>query len=366
MIKKIVGKKAMSDEEPQMRFDHVAVRLLHYILIFGGKWFNSEELSLRDIWMLNIYTDQWRKYIVPSKKSVPPPTISASATMVRSDIYMFGGMHTQARMLTNELWKLTRTPEGCFSWNQIEFQTKAKTPSPRAEHSEWEHAEKLWIFGGFGYFRDGYLHDHGDFEGDDYNDNNQLLCFNPLSQDWTNPQCFGSIPPPASGHAAARTGDSIWLFGGSDDELNIYHDLYQLDMSSLTWTLIETGQMKPDNHYYYTLTAASDKYLVMHARDCSVDISNENWIFDVNAMSWKTYNVEYDVKQLERWEDHTGTRGINSMVIILGGKKPVMNIFIMLESKTLQHLALQRIHRAKDELPLQKLPKKLISLLDSS
>ena len=188
----------MSDEAPQKRFDHVAVRLLHYILVFGGKWF-EDELSHHELWMLNMFTEQWRKCVVPSEKSVPPPTVDASATVIRSDIYMFGGLHIQRKITANELWKLIRTPEGCFNWNQIEFQSEAKTPSPCAGHTEWEHAEKLWIFGGFGDFPDGYLHDHGDF---DLYQNNQLLCFDPFSHHWTNPTCFGSIPPPALDYAA--------------------------------------------------------------------------------------------------------------------------------------------------------------------
>ena len=354
----------LSGEEPQMRIDHVAVRMLHYILVFGGTWFENEPLSHHKIWMLNMYTEQWKKYVVPSEKSVPPPAISARATVIKSDIYMFGGEHIQTGMLSNDLWKLNRTPEGCFSWNQIEFQSKAKTPSPRAGHYEWEHAEKLWIFGGYGDISDGYLHDHGDF--DQYH-NNQLLCFDPFSLDWTNPKGFGSIPPPTSGYGDARIGDRVWLFGGFSATLDVfYDDLYQLDMSSFTWTLMETGQMKPDNHTLHTLTAVSDHYLVMHARDCEMDSSNDTWIFDVNAMSWKTYTVGYEGKQQFEWGDHTSTRGINSMAIIIGGKKPVTNISVTLEPKTLQQVALQTIHRAKDELPLQMLPKKLISLLDLS
>ena len=348
-----------------MRSDHVAVRLLHYILIFGGLGFEDEQLSLHKIWMFNMYTEQWRKYVVPSEKSVPSPTTCASATVIRSDIYMFGGEHTRTQMHTNELWKLIRTPQGCFSWNQIEFQSKTKTPSPRAGHIEWEHAEKMWIFGGLGEFPDGYLHDHGDFESE-HHDNNQLLCFDPLSQDWTNPKSFGSIPPPAAGHAAARIGDRVWLYEGVSHSVGVYCDnLYQLDMSSLTWALMETGHMKPHDCMLYTLTAASDNYLVMHAQYFNVASYDDTWILDVNAMSWKPYQVG-NGEGLQEWEAHTSTRGINSMVIILGGKKPVINISVMLEPKTLQQLAMQRIHTAKDELPLQVLPKKLISLLDLS
>ena len=308
-----------------------------------------------------MYTEQWRKHVVRSERSVPPPTIAASATVIKSDIYMFGGVHIWTKMETNELWKLIQTPEGCFSWNQIECQSKAQTPSPRAIHNEWEHAERLWIFGGFRDFPDGYLQDHGNF---DHNHTNQLLRFDPLSQDWTNTKYFGSIPPPASAYTTARIGDRVWLFGGYSSTVEKwYNNLYQLDMSSLTWTLMKTGLMKPDNHMLYTLTAVSDNYLVMHAF-CNVESLNDTWILDVNATSWKMYEMGYERKQQFEWEDHTSTHGINSMAIIIGGKRPVINISVMLEPKTLQQLALQGMRRAKDELPLQMLPKKLISLID--
>ena len=129
---------------------------------------------------------------------------------------------------------------------------------------------------------------------------------------------------------------------------------------------MEAGQLKQDDHMLNTLTAVSDRYLVMHAQDCNVDSWNDTWILDVNVVSWKTYKVGYEGKQQFEWEDHTSTRGINSTAIIIGGKRPVINISVMLEPKTLQQLALKSIHRAKDELPLQMLPKKLISLLDLS
>ena len=213
----------MPGEEPQMRYEHVAVRLLHYILVFGGAQFKIEDEQLfhREIWVFNMFIEQWRKYVVPLEKSVPPVTARASATVIKSDIYMFGGEHIWTGMQRNDLWKLNRTPEGCCSWNQIEFQSKAKTPSPRAGHNEWEHAEKLWIFGGFGDLPDGYLHDHGDF--DEYH-NNQLLCFDPVSWEWANPTCFGYIPPPALDHAATRIGDSLWLFGGFSYTMGDWYD----------------------------------------------------------------------------------------------------------------------------------------------
>ena len=57
---------------------------------------------------------------------------------------------------------------------------------------------------------DGYLNDHGDFE----RVNNQLLCFDPCEQEWTNVKTSGTIPGPRMSHAAANIGDKVWLYGG--------------------------------------------------------------------------------------------------------------------------------------------------------
>ena len=62
-------------------------------------------------------------------------------------------------------------------------------------HTGWEYAGKLCVFGGRGPSPEGYLNDYGDIAGDFLMKlNNQLLCYNPNSKRWTNPQCFGATP----------------------------------------------------------------------------------------------------------------------------------------------------------------------------
>ena len=136
----------MSNIEVRKRSSHVAVQQEHYILVFGGHWweevgFSKEPLPLHDIWMYNLYTEQWRKHVITDRKTIPFERIGASATVIGSDIYMFGGRSIIED--TNSLWKLTRTPRGCFAWYQINSKSKKKSPSPRCSHSAWEYANKL-------------------------------------------------------------------------------------------------------------------------------------------------------------------------------------------------------------------------------
>ena len=83
--------------------------------------------------------------------------------------------------------KLAADPQESFAWNEIVMTNKEKTPAPRYCHTGWKFAEKLWTFGGHGSSPAGFLHKYGDF---DLSCNNQLLYFNPSTDEWTNPQCY--------------------------------------------------------------------------------------------------------------------------------------------------------------------------------
>ena len=383
------------DDAPQRRFRHMAVRLDHCILVFGGKWENYEALSLRVICMYNLYTEQWRKYKMADTEQAPPARYHASATLVGSDIYLFGGRELPERNNTNALWKLTigyhqvtssslrpstsigeserlpsggrqwkltRTPHNGFVWSEIKHLDNAKSPSPRDSHSAWEHAGKLWIFGGFGSEIDGYLHNHGDHNT---TANNQVLCFDPIIQRWTNPVCSGAIPEPRFGHTADIIGGKVWLSGGFGTVLGDYKNLYQLDMESLIWTLVDIAEniTQPS----CTLTAITENQLVCHGSARRDPEECNTWIFHVTSELWTKYTMT-----AERYYrvGHTGSTGVNSSVIIIGGgpdeecngNKHHRDLHIMLGPKSLQHLAIKIIHDKKNMLSWELLPEKLKSL----
>ena len=198
-------------------YSHVAVLLNNDIIVIGG--FSCDDRMYPQvptdvIWMYNIYTDQWKKYQIPGKKNAPPALSLACAIAIGTHIQMFGGYLCDSGNATNDMWKLTRSPQGRFAWSKIEFQHDAKLPSPRHGHSGWKYNNCLWVFGGAGTYESDaskYLNDHGD-----YNDyvNNQLLCYDPSTQMWTNPQCFGSVPCPRFCHSTEAIRDKVWLFAG--------------------------------------------------------------------------------------------------------------------------------------------------------
>ena len=279
----------LSGEAAMKRFDHVSVRLDHYIVVFGGKWFRNGQLSLNVIWMYNLYTEQWRKHGIPAHTMAPPPTYEACAAVIDMDIYMFGGNSTGT--LTNALWKLSKTPHACFEWSEIKTPGKAKSPSPRSQHSGWEYDGKLWTFGGSGQSPIGFLNHNGDYDVKDKL-NNQLLCFDPTFKDWTNPKCCGSIPPHVAAHAITIIMDNVWQFGGykSDSDIS-FHELYELNMPSLSWTKIEAGYPQPYQGSFCSFTALTNTYLLLHGL-FTLNKNHYTCILDISTLTWKEFKFD--------------------------------------------------------------------------
>ena len=267
-----------------------------------------------------------------------------------------------------------------FRWTYIDPKRREESPSPRQLHTGWEYAGNLWTFGGAGPSPKGYLNDNGDFENEGHTRNNQLLCYLPNINKWTNPRCYGDVPSPRTGPASTAMNNKAWLFGGCDRR-GYFDDMYELSMLSLTWTLIqETGHHFPREKYKCTLTALTDDLLVLHGGDEDLWVEdddsndgneNDTWIMNLKSYSWTEYKSRKDHPRIL----HTGTPGLNNDLVIFGGLRNeegenyevYNNIFhVVLEPKCLQQLAMKVIHKYRGELPWQLLPTKLISKLGTS
>ena len=254
--------------------DHVAVRLQHYVLAFSGMTMMDNKNHF--IWSYNLYTEHWRKYRIPSSKSAPFALDGASAVAIGTDVYMFGGDLSNGP--ANGLWRLTINKNSHFTWTKMSQKAISETPSGRREHSAWEYNGKMWVFGGYGIFSAGFLNAHGDFTG--YL-NNQLLCYHPGSNTWTNPKCFGDVPSPRKRHATAIIRNTVFLYGGS--QMNSLGDFFMMNMASLFWTMIKTNRRNPGRRSALTLTAVTASQLVLHG-----GYTEEKILHDVDFQCWET------------------------------------------------------------------------------
>ena len=194
-------------------------------------------------------------------------------------------------------------------------QCKEQSPSPRAWHTGWQHEGKLWIFGGYGDSPKGYLNYKEDTDGHlEEASNNQLLCYDPNTQKWSNPQCFSDVPSPRSSHANAIINNKAWLFGGYCHR-HYHDDVFELTMHSLTWTQIQTFKPQPRAYHLCMLTAVTEDKLVSQGRIYGPDGQEQTWIIDLQSHSWRLYRSGTD----NFHEGYTGSSGLNNSVIMFGG-----------------------------------------------
>ena len=360
--------------EPLVRWSHSAVRLNNYVVMIGGRGSDGALLSPREIWVYNLYTEEWRKYVITRQSQAPDPFESAVVAVIDGTIYTFGGYDKVG--VRNALWNLSRTncKRGYLKWSFIEPRCKEESPSPRYGHTGWEFNGKLYTFGGEGHSPNrGYLNDHGDNTNASLISikNNQLLCYDPNIQTWMNPQCLGTVPLPRSGHCSTICEEKVWLFGGRNEDLNCFDDFFELSMSSLTWSQIQTHSRSPQARYECTLTATAENQLVLNGGSSNLSQFCDTWIMDLTTHSWRRYTPAHDHTR----SNHAATVGLNNSVIIIGGRKSLLDEYdgydvisrVMLKPESLQKFALHTVYRHGDQQrPLKLLPQKLTALLDIS
>ena len=228
----------------------------------------------------------------------------------------------------------------------------------------------MWILAGFGPQLDGYLNDHdGEHSGGNVGANNQLLKFNPVIKEWSNPKSSGTVPTYNLMHTTTAIGHKVWYNNtGIFDEL--LRSLYQLDMQSLIWTCIQFNLPNPQMRCFCSLNALTESKLVMHGGVSIYESLSDTWILDVPSQSWKKY--WYTSYKAHPRECHTGSLGLNNDIIIIGGRscnseETVVHkeIFhVTFEPKYLQQLAMQTVFIHRAELPLMSLPRKLRKCMD--
>ena len=346
----------MGDEFP-VTVGHIAVRMDHTIVVFGGMadrtvYDSCDRVAINSqlqhtIFVFSLYIEKWRRYRTSELKQAPKNIKDACGVLIGEDIYTFGGGY----YYSNQLWKLTLNTYGCFDWENIFIEQKRKNPSPRSGHCGWGYGGKLYIFGGVGLSPDEYLNKYGDYNG---KYNNQLLQFNPDEKEWINLKCFGTVPELRAYHSATASVDKAWLFGGVNNTQEL--DLYELNMHSLTWTKISDHHTPQLSEVCSLSFTAVGFQLVLNG--FTTKLSNETWIMDVQSQSWRLHSCDKVCPEKFR----TVCLGINN-VIIIGGKckddvycAPCCVCSVMLEPESLQQLAIKSVYENQATLSWRCLP----------
>ena len=349
--------------------NHVVARLPDSIVVLGGWTFydylgGNFKRGSHIIWTYNIYTNQWRQYVTPENEKAPLfINDGCVAATMKTDIYIFALPNADN---LGTIWKLHKDSNDGFSWSEVLVN---KGPSYRRDITGWEYAEKMWIFGGRGQSPAnlGHLNDFVDFELNFYHDsygiNNQLLCFDPSCCEWANLKCYGAVPSPRAECASMTIDKEAWLYGGVTST-ELFHDLLKLDMNSLIWTKIPCEQTIPQLINASLLHGSADGKLILHGQNIENVLTETTitHILDLPSLSWRKYTGIDHITSEQR-----GISGLNCSVFIGGsfdeGEDYIdkCTLFLRLEPKSLQEVAMKTIYDHKATLSWQLLPNKLRS-----
>jgi N-acetylneuraminic acid mutarotase len=92
---------------------------------------------------------------------------------------------------------------------------------------------------------------------------NDMWMFNCLSENWTPIQTYGAIPSLRSAHTCEILGDSMFIFGGMDGEK--INEIHEFDTLTSTWKLLEvSGKFKPEARYWHSSVITDDGEMYIH------------------------------------------------------------------------------------------------------
>lgn len=220
----------ITGEWPEARAGHSATLVGTDIFIYGGA--NIQE-TFSGVYRLDLVKQHWTLAApdIPAGGAVPGRrTNHAAALDAQGRIFVFGGYNMDGQFL-NDMWVLCVGGPTPNAWKAHDLlrvgwlkpDTTGTLPEPRESHTMTIVDRKLIVFGGYG------------ASGRALND---LHVYDLDGLSWSVPELCGAPPPPRQGHSAVRHGHELVVAGGCDveDERPICQsDVWSLDLKLMRW-----------------------------------------------------------------------------------------------------------------------------------
>lgn len=335
------------------RLGHICVTYNNLILVWGG-YKDSIDKEPEDLWLYNPLSQCWS--VKKCQGSIPPGLSGSTSSIIDDKLYVFGGYADSAEGHLNSLYCLDMKT---LVWSQIE-NIHGIEPVPSDKCVSWTYESKLYIFGGYGSPNVEHINQLIDkqpnlhFTRDSTSAwsyrrgwNNQLVEYDPVTNQWNWPTYSGGCPSARAAHAGALMGDIYYIFGGRDHQCRL-NDLYSLDMKTKVWSKITTkitpiqqqqlstiqhssdnnnivsssnsqqdnSETKPQGRSWTSFTPISSDTIVLYGGFSQEETALDDcWLFNIQHETWTRVPLLLSKPRL--W--HTGVRSPYDEIIIYGG-----------------------------------------------
>ncbi|KAI1424548.1 hypothetical protein F5Y12DRAFT_751383 [Xylaria sp. FL1777] len=243
---------ATTAEAPGPRVGHSSLLVGNAFIVYGGDT-KIDETDVLDetLYLLNTSTRQWSRALPAGPR--PSGRYGHSLNIVGSKIYIFGGqvegyfMNDLSAFDLNQLQIPNNQWEILIKNSENGATSTGKVPPARTNHSMITYNDKMYLFGGtngFQWFND-------------------VWCYDPPANKWSQLDCIGYIPSPREGHSAALIEDVMYIFGGRTEEGADLGDLAAFRISSRRWYTFQNMGPTPSPRSGHSMTAVGKSIVVV-------------------------------------------------------------------------------------------------------
>ncbi|KAL3469104.1 hypothetical protein BJX99DRAFT_88316 [Aspergillus californicus] len=278
---------ATVSEGPGPRVGHASLLVGNAFIVFGGDTKVDESDALDDtLYLLNTSSRQWSRSIPPGSR--PTGRYGHTLNIIGSRLYVFGGQvegyffNDLVAFDLNQLQNPGNTWETLIQNSHEGGPPPGQIPPARTNHSIVSFNEKLYLFGGTNgiqWFND-------------------VWCYDPRANNWTQLECVGFIPTPREGHASAIVNDVMYVFGGRTDEGVDLGDLAAFRISTRRWYSFQNMGPAPSPRSGHSMTAFGRQIIILAGEPSSaprdpVELSMA-YILDTSKIRYPTETQNAD------------------------------------------------------------------------
>ncbi|KAK0730003.1 hypothetical protein B0H67DRAFT_596273 [Lasiosphaeris hirsuta] len=243
---------ATTAEGPGPRVGHASLLVGNAFIVYGGDTkIDDADVLDETLYLLNTSTRQWSRALPLGTR--PSGRYGHSLNILGSKIYIFGGqvegffMNDLAAFDLNQLQMPNNRWEMLIQSSESGGAQQGKIPPARTNHSMITYNDKMYLFGGtngFQWFND-------------------VWCYDPNTNLWSQLDCIGYIPVPREGHAAALVDDVMYIFGGRTEEGSDLGDLAAFRITSRRWYTFQNMGPSPSPRSGHSMTAVGKTIVVV-------------------------------------------------------------------------------------------------------